>query len=130
LIVLTFRQREIPLAFLRSANRAFDGIAGLERETADLRGRNIDIVRARQVVRIGRAHEAKSVLQDLDHTFADDFDFLCRKLLEDRKHQLLLAHYTSIFDLDRFCKRQKIGRSFVLELLKLHFLHGKSKFRY
>jgi hypothetical protein len=52
------------------------------------------------------------------------------KLLEDGEHQLLLAHRAGVFDLDRFGKCEQIGRGFVLELLKLHFLHGKSKSRF
>ena len=110
-------KREIALAFLRAADRAFDRIAGLQREAADLRGRDVDIVRAGQVVRIGRAQEAEAVLQDFDDAFADDLDILRRELLQDREHQLLLAHDARILDLERFGKRNEVGRTLALELL-------------
>ena len=117
-------QREIALAFLRAPDRALDRVAGLQREAADLRGRDVDIVRTRQIVRVGRAQEAEAVLQHFDHALADDLDILQRQPLEDREHQLLLAHDAGILDLDRFGKLEKIGWCLVLELLKLHFLHS------
>lgn len=40
-----FEKREITFAFLGSTDRPLDSIAGLQRETANLRGRNVDIVR-------------------------------------------------------------------------------------
>src|SRR5690606_10747564 len=117
------QQREIALAFLRAANRTLDRIAGLQREAADLRGRNIDIVRAGQVIGIGRAQEAEAILKDLDDALADDLDLLTRQLLEDREHQLLLAQHAGILDLERLGKSDEIGRRFALQFLELHFLH-------
>jgi len=39
-----FDQGKVPLAFLGRADLAADGVAGPQVETADLRGRNVDIV--------------------------------------------------------------------------------------
>ena len=72
-------QREVALALLRAADLAFDRVAGAQAEPPDLRGRDVDVVRARQVVRFRRAQEAEAVLQHLDHAFADDLDVLLRR---------------------------------------------------
>ena len=127
---IDLQQREIAFAFLRTADRPFDRIAGLQRKPPDLRRRNVDIVRAWQIVRVGGPQKTKAILQHLHHAFADDLHFLRRKLLQDRKHQLLLAHDTGVFDLERFGEGDEIGRLLALELLKFHFLHGAdSEFR-
>ena len=93
-------QREIALAFLRAADRPFDRVAGLQREAADLRGRDVDVVRTGQIVGVGRAQEAEAVLQHFDDAVADDLDVLRGELLEDREHQLLLAHDAGVLDLE------------------------------
>ena len=72
-------QREIALAFLRAADLALDGVAGAQAEAADLRGRDVDVVGAGQVVRFRRAQEAEAVLQHLDDAFADDLDLVRRR---------------------------------------------------
>ena len=99
-------QREVALAVLGRADMAVDGVAGAQAEAADLRGRDVDVVRAGQVVRFRRAQEAEAVGQHLDHAFADDVDLLLRKLLEDAEHQLLLAHGRGVLDLDALRQRR------------------------
>ena len=116
-------QREIALAFLRAADRPFDRIAGLQREAPDLRGRDVDIVGTGQIVGVGGAQEAEAVLQHLDHAVADDLDILRGQLLQDREHQLLLAHDAGVLDLERFGESDQLGRLLVLEFLEFHFLH-------
>ena len=69
-------QREIALAFFRRADMAFDGVAGAQAEAADLRGRDVDVVGARQIIRFRRAQKAEAVGQHFDDAFADDVDFL------------------------------------------------------
>ena len=44
-------QREITFAFLRRADVAVDGIAGAQAKTANLRGRDVNVVRAGEVIR-------------------------------------------------------------------------------
>ena len=120
---IDLEQREIALALFRAADRPLDGIAGLQREAPDLRRRDVDIVRSGQIIGVCGAQEAKTVLQHLDHAVADDLDVLRGKLLEDREHQLLLAHDAGVLDLERFGERDQIGRFLVLEFLEFHFLH-------
>ena len=116
-------QREIALAFLRGADVAFDGVAGAQTETADLAWRNIDVVGPGQIIRFRRAQKAEAVGEHLDDAFADDVDFLGRELLEDREHQLLLAHGAGVFDLMFFGEGDEFGRGLGLEVLEFHFPH-------
>ena len=115
--------REVPFAFLRRADEPFDRVAGAQRELADQRGADIDVVGAGQVVRLGRAQEPESVLQDLQNSAADDFDVPVGKFLEDREDQLLPAHGGCAFDLQLFREGKQSGRSLLLELGELEFLN-------
>jgi hypothetical protein len=117
------QQRKVAFAFLRAPDRPFDGIPGLQREATDLRRGNIDIVGAGEVVGIRRAQKAETILKHFDDAFADNFNILAGKHLQDRKHQFLLAHRAGIFDFERFGERQQIRRGFTLKFLKLHFSH-------
>ena len=119
-------QREIALALLRAADRPLDRIAGLQREAPDLRGRDVDVVGTRQIVGVGRAQEAETVLQHFDDAVADDLDVLAGELLQDREHQLLLAHDAGVLDLERFGVSDQLRRLLVLEFCEFHFLHGQT----
>jgi len=102
---------------------AFDGVAGAQAEAADLRGRDVDVVRSRQVIRVRRAEEAKAVGEHLDDTLANDVGFSNRELLEDGEQQLLLAHGAGILDPILFRERDKLGRRLRLEVLEFNFPH-------
>src|SRR5262249_61950604 len=68
-----------------------------------------------------------AVLQHLDDALADDLDLFRSKLLENREHQLLLAHGRGVLDLVLFRKGKQFGGGFGLEVLEFHFPHaGKS----
>jgi len=84
-------EREVPLAFLGRANLAGDGVAGAQIESPDLRRRDVDVVRARQIVVLGRAQKAETVGQALEHAFGKDQPALFGLGLEDLEDQLLLA---------------------------------------
>ena len=120
---VAFEEREIALAFLRAADHALDGVAGSEAQASNLRRRDIDVVWSWKVVGVSGSEEREPVLQYFDDTLADDFDLPARELLQDRKHQLLLAHYGGVLDLVFFSKRQQFGRGFFLQVFKLDFPH-------
>ena len=85
-------ESEIPLALFRRANLAGDGVAGSEIELADLRRRDVDVVRSREIVVLGRAEESESVGQTLENAFGEDETALLRLGLQDLEDQLLLPH--------------------------------------
>ena len=58
---IDFDQREIAFAFFRRSDLARNGVSGTKIEAANLRGRNIDVVRTRQIVVLRRAQEAETI---------------------------------------------------------------------
>ncbi len=88
---LDLDQREILLAFMRRTHLAADGVAGLQVELADLRGRNVNVVRTGQIVVIGRAEEAVAIRQDFQHAFGEDVAFFFALGLKDLEDEVLLA---------------------------------------
>ena len=120
---IDLEKREIPLAFLGAPDLPFDRISGPEAEAPDLRRGDIDVVRSGEVVRIGRPQETEAVLQDLDHALAGDVHVAAGELLENREHQLLLAHGVRVFDFDFFREAQELRGRFSFQILQLHFLH-------
>jgi hypothetical protein len=65
-------QSEVTLALLGAADVAVDGVARAQAEAANLRGRNVNVVRARQIVCFRRAQKAEAIRQDLNDTFTDN----------------------------------------------------------
>ena len=78
-----------------------------------------------EIIGVGRAQEAEAVLQHLDDALADDLDLVGGQLLEDREHQLLLAHGAGVLDLQFFGEGEHLRRGLGLEVLKLDFPHGE-----
>ena len=104
---------------------AVDGVAGAQAEAADLRGRDVDVVGAGQVVRFRRAQEAEAVGQHLDDAFADDVDFLGRELLEDARTSAPACAWSMAFSTScSSAKASEFGRGFGLEVLEFHFPHA------
>ncbi len=86
-----FDQGKIAFALLGGANLAGDGVAGAQVEAANLRGRDVDVVGAWQIVVLGSAEEAEAVGQAFEHAFGEDQTALFGLGLEDLEDQLLLA---------------------------------------
>ena len=74
-------------------------VAGVQIETADLRRRDVDVVGAGQVVRLGRAQEAEAVGQDFEHAGAADAFALLGLLLEQGEDQVMFAEAVGVFQL-------------------------------
>ena len=68
-------------------------------EAADLRGGDVDVVRAGQVGGVGRAQEAETVRQYLQGTVAEDALALLGAVLEEGEDQFLLAQPAGAVDL-------------------------------
>jgi hypothetical protein len=88
---LDLHQREVLLALMRRAHVAADGVAGLQVELANLRRRDVDVVRPGQVVVVRRAQEAVAVGQNLQHAFGEDVAFLFALRLQNLEDKVLLA---------------------------------------
>ena len=121
--LVDLEQRKIALAFLGAPYLAFDCVAGAQPKAPDLAGAHIDIVRAWQVIRVGRAKKSEAVLKDFYDAIASNLDFACRKLLQYRKHQLLLAQSARILNCELLSYAQEFSRRLNFKVLQFHFLH-------
>ena len=113
-------QREIALAVARRADLALDRVAGAQAEAPHLVRADIDVVRAGQVIRLGRAQKAEAVRQHFEHAVAGDRHVVLGELLQDREHHVLLAQGRGVLDLQLFGKSEQLGRSLPLEFLEIH----------
>jgi hypothetical protein len=113
--------REIAFAVLGRADLALHGVAGAQAPFADLVGRNVDVVRSGEIVRLGAAEKAESVLQHLDRAQAHDLLAILGHFLEDREHQVLPAHGRCAFDLILLGHFDQLGRGLLLEFFQMHF---------
>ena len=110
---VALEQREIPLPLLGAADDALDRIAGSQAQPPDLRRGNINVVGTGKIVGVGRSQEGEPVLQDLDDALADNLHLDAGELLENREHQLLLAHDRRVFDVVLLREGQELGRRFL-----------------
>ena len=113
-------QGEIALAFARGADGAVDGVAGAQAELTDLRGADIDVIGAGQVVGFRAAKIAEAVLDHFQGAGTGDGDAFLGQSLEDREHHVLLAHGVGVLDLQRLGEGEQVGGRLVLQLLERH----------
>jgi len=113
-------QSEIALAFLRAANLALNRIAGAKPEAANDRRRDIDVVRPGEIIGFGRTQEAEAVVQHLDRSGAHDLDAVFGLDLEDREHQILLAHRRRALDTHLLSCRDQLGGRLFLQFFQMH----------
>jgi murein L,D-transpeptidase YcbB/YkuD len=118
------QQGEVALALLGRTHLAGDGIAGVQIEALDLRGRDVDVVGTGQVVVGRRTQEAVALGQDLQHPLGEDQAVLLGLGLEDLEDELLLAQPAGALDLEFLGEAQQLGHGADLELLQLHALLG------
>jgi len=93
-------QSEVALAIFRRTNLAGDGVAGTQIELANLRGRDIDIVGAREIVVLRGAEKAEAVGEALEDAFREDEAGLFRLRAQDLEDQFLLAHAAGARDVE------------------------------
>src|SRR6266853_1477626 len=87
-----FNQCEISFTIFRRAYLAGDGVAGAQVELADLRWRNVDVVRAGKVVVFRSTQKSESIGETFEDAFGEDQAVLFSLRPQDLKDQLLLAH--------------------------------------
>src|SRR5690348_11954734 len=88
---LDLYQGEVFLAFMWRTNLAAYRVTGFEVELANLRRRNVDVIRTWQVVVVGRAKESVAVGQDFEDAFSEDVSFFFALCLQDLEDKVLLA---------------------------------------
>jgi len=101
---IDLNHREIALAVARAADLAFDRVARSEPEAAYLVWADINIVWTGKVIRLGRAQEPEAVNKHFQNAVTRDWHVVFGHLLQNRKHQFLLAQGRGVFDLQFFSK--------------------------
>ncbi|MNM74426.1 hypothetical protein D3C81_861870 [compost metagenome] len=114
------QQREVALALFRRSNLADDGVAGAQVEAADLAGRDVDVVRAGQIGRVGGTQEAEAILKNLQHAIARDFLAAFRVLLQQREDDVLFARTSHVFQAHGIGHFQQFGNRLLLEFGQIH----------
>ena len=109
-----FDQREVTLAILGRTHLAGDGVAGAEIELADLRRRNVNVVRAGEVVVFRRAEKSESVGETFEDAFGEDQTIFLRLGAEDLEDQLLFAHAAGAGDIQFLGDLGEVGDIFFL----------------
>ncbi len=100
--------------FLGRPDLAGDQVAGLQIEPPDLRRRNVNVLRAGQVIEALRAEKAETFRQDFQHALGKQHARALGILLEDVENDLVLAHRAEVFH------AQLLGH--VVQLAHLHRL--------
>ena len=89
---LDLDQGKIFFPFVRRPHLAADRVTGFQVELADLGGRNVDIIRAGQVVVVRRTQKAVAIGQDFQHALGKDVAFFFTLRLQNFEDQVLFAH--------------------------------------
>ena len=112
---------EVAFAVLGRADLAFDRVAGVKIEAADLGGRDVDVVRARKVARVGAAQKAETIGQNFERAVAENLFALFGTLFENCEHEFLLAHALRIVDLKFGSHLKQLADVQCFELREMHF---------
>src|SRR5262249_49067811 len=86
---------------MRRTHLSADGVTSFEVEFADLRGRDINVVGAGQIVVVRRTKEAVSVGKYFEDAFGEDVSFFFALCLEDLEDQILLAEAAGAGKIER-----------------------------
>ncbi|EKY03949.1 hypothetical protein HMPREF9120_02515 [Neisseria sp. oral taxon 020 str. F0370] len=102
-------QGEVAFVVFRHAHGAFDGVAGVQVEAADLVGRYVNIVGAGEVGGVGAAQETEAVGQDFQCARAGEVLSLLHQLAHDGEDEVLFAQAVGAFDAELFGLFEQFG---------------------
>ena len=105
---------------MRRPHLATNRVAGFEVKFADLRRRNVNVVRARKIVVVGGAEEAVPVRQDFKHAFCENMAFLFALRLENFENQVLLTHAAGAGKVERAGNLGQLGYVLFFEFCDGH----------
>ncbi len=113
---LDAKQREVLLGLLGRPNLPGDDIALPQAETTNLTWRDVDVIRAWQVVVVRAAKETKAVRQNLQHALAIHQAILLDAVLEDLEDEFLLGESGVLFEIAVLGHRVQLGDAHLLQI--------------
>ena len=113
---LDAQEGEVTFVFLGRPDLARDDRAGFQAEAADLAGRDVNVVRAGEVVVIGASQEAESVGKDLERPLAVHEAVLLDPLFQDLEDQVLLFQPHVVDDALGLGRADQLGHRHLLKL--------------
>ena len=117
-----FEQSKVALTLLGRTNLSFHRVPGSQIEALDLRGRDIDIVRASLVVLVRGAHKAEPVLENLQHAFGKDPGLSFALRTQDGEEQILLGQDTHIGEIQILGVGDQFGQGHGFEAANVNAL--------
>ncbi len=117
---INLQQGKVALAVFWRANLAGNGITGTQVETADLAGRDVDVVRAGQIGRVSRAKEAEAVLQNLQNAVTENVFTALGVLFQDAENHILFSRSAHVLEAHLVGDFQQFGNRFLFEVGQVH----------
>ena len=117
---VNFQQGKVALAVFGRANLAGNGVTGTQVEATNLAGRHIDVIRAGQVGRVGRAQETEPILKDLQYAVTEDVFAAFGMFFQDAKDHILLARSAHVLEAHLVGDFQQFGNRFLFEVSQVH----------
>src|SRR5207244_11386308 len=115
----------VPLTVFRRTHLSRHRIAGTQIELANLRWRNVNVVRPRQIVVVRSSEESESVRQRFKNAFTENEAALFGLRLQDFETQFFLPHSGSSLNVKVFGNLRQRGN---IRFLQLGNVHGGSAF--
>ncbi len=123
---LDLDQSEVALTLLGRSDLPRDRVTGVEVEAADLRRRDVNVVRAREVVVLRRPEKAEALRQNLEYALTEDQPLRLGLVLEDAEDQILAAHPGRVLDPEALGRRAQLADAHLLELVEVEAPLGSS----
>ena len=117
---LHLQQREVLLPRLGRAHTPANGVAGLRVEAANLRLRDVDVVRTREIVPIGAAQEAEPLGKQLQRAFRAERDVRFEQRVLDEEDQVLLSQARGVLDAQSLGHDLEVGNGLASQFGDVH----------
>ena len=114
------QQSEIPLVVLGRTHLSSHRVAGLQVELLDLRRREVDVVRAGQIVEFVRTQETVPFRQYLENTFGIDQPVFLGLVFEDFEDEFALAERGNALNVHFVGDIDQFGDVHLLQFLDVH----------
>ena len=115
-----FDQGEVAFSILRRTHLSRHRVARAQVEFTNLRGRDVDVVRAWQIVVVRGSEKSETVRKSFKNAFTENEAALLGLRLQDLENQFLLPHSGSSLNVEVFGNLRQRGNVHFLQLCNVH----------